>query len=454
MDAHQTPDAAVTLPREPVHKFLKPLSRFLHVEASSGIVLLLCAVVALVAANSNVADQYLGFWKMHVGLTIGDFTLDHSLKHWINDGLMAIFFFVIGLEVKREIVMGELQDFRRAALPLIAALGGMVIPAGIFLALQAGTAGQRGWGVPMATDIAFVVGCMAVLGRRVPAALRIVLLSLAIVDDIGAILVIAFGYTEQIHWSWLILGLVGIGIVFVLQRLGVRSIGMYTLVGILIWLGFHESGIHATIAGVALGLLTPARAYLERGIGGTLMHMASDLVHGEEWETNDHRAETVKKYRWLSRETISPLEYLIYVLHPWVAFVIMPLFALANAGVVLSLSDLTSSVSIAVIAGLAIGKPLGILFCSWVAVKLGIAGLPTGITWRHMTGGGLLAGIGFTMALFITSLAFVDPDLLRATKVGVLIGSLISAIVGMTILATAPIQNEQKLSTGMESAGG
>ncbi|MCG6156919.1 Na+/H+ antiporter NhaA [Rubinisphaera margarita] len=452
MERSLDPQAEPSLPKEPVHRFLKPLSRFLHVEASSGIVLLLCAVIALVAANSGVADQYLGFWKMHVGLTIGDFTLDHSLKHWINDGLMAIFFFVIGLEVKREIVMGELQDFRRAALPLVAALGGMVVPAGIFIAMQAGSPGQRGWGVPMATDIAFVVGCMAVLGRRVPAALRIILLSLAIVDDIGAIFVIAFGYTETIHWSWLILGLIGIGVVVLLQRLGVRSIGMYTLVGVLIWLGFHESGIHATIAGVALGLLTPARAYLERGIGGTLMHMASDVVHGEDWEADSHRAKTVSKYRWLSRETISPLEYLIYVLHPWVAFVIMPLFALANAGVVLSLADIASSVSVAVIAGLVIGKPVGILLCSWVAVKLGIARLPADITWRHLAGGGFLAGIGFTMALFITSLAFADADLLRATKVGVLVGSLISAVVGMVILATAPVNNEEKLSTGMESA--
>ena len=225
-------------PNEPIHWITKPINRFLHVEAASGVVLLLCSVMALFLANSAFSDQFLGFWKIKIGITCGDFHLEHSLKHWINDGLMAIFFFVIGLEVKREIALGELRSLRSAALPVIAALGGMIVPAGIFLALQSGQAGQRGWGIPMATDIAFVVGCMAVLGRRVPAALRIILLSIAIVDDIGAILVIAFGYTENLSISWLVFGLIGIGLVFGLQRLGVRSIGMYTLIGAAIWLGF------------------------------------------------------------------------------------------------------------------------------------------------------------------------------------------------------------------------
>ncbi|MBV10583.1 Na+/H+ antiporter NhaA [Rubinisphaera sp.] len=422
-------------PNEPIHWITKPINRFLHVEAASGVVLLLCSVMALFLANSAFSDQFLGFWKIKIGITCGDFHLEHSLKHWINDGLMAIFFFVIGLEVKREIALGELRSLRSAALPVIAALGGMIVPAGIFLALQSGQAGQRGWGIPMATDIAFVVGCMAVLGRRVPAALRIILLSIAIVDDIGAILVIAFGYTENLSISWLVFGLIGIGLVFGLQRLGVRSIGMYTLIGAAIWLGFHESGIHATIAGVILGLLTPAHPYLERTLGGEFLHKASEVLHGGEWDEDTHRAERVKKYRRVTRETISPLEYLIHVLHPWVAFGIMPVFALANAGVKFQASDILSSVAMAVIMGLAVGKAIGIVLTSWLAVKTGWAQLPTGVNWRQYWGGGLLAGIGFTMALFIAGLAYSDETLLRSSKVGVLVGSLIAAILGMTILS-------------------
>lgn len=424
------------LPREPIHRLTKPLINFLHVEAASGFVLLICTLVALVAANSPVSAQYLSFWKTPIGFVIGDFHLEHSLKHWINDALMAVFFFVIGLEVKREIVLGELKDVRRAALPLAAAIGGMAIPAAIYFMLQMGQPGQRGFGIPMATDIAFVVGCMAVLGRRIPGSLRIMLLSLAIVDDIGAILVIAFFYTEALNWSWLALGVAGFCLVLVFQRLGVRSMGMYTLIGCVIWLGFHESGIHATIAGVVLGLFTPARAYLEQGAGGQLLQQTRELMLGESEEQQKDLAKKVRSHRRISRETISPLEYLIYTLHPWVAFVIMPVFALANAGVVFRAEDVFSPIAIAVALGLAIGKPLGIVSFSWAAVKFGIVQLPTGVNWRHLIGGGFLAGIGFTMALFISGLAFDDDTMLRSAKVGVLVGSLVSGIVGMTILWT------------------
>ena len=438
------------MPQEPVHRFLKPLQQFLHVEAASGVVLLVCAVSALVLANSPWAEGFLGFWKTTFGLTIGDFQLENSLKHWINDGLMAIFFFVIGLEVKRELVLGELRDFRRASLPVAAAIGGMVVPAGIYFALQFGEPGQRGWGIPMATDIAFVVGCMAILGRRIPAALRVILLSIAIVDDIGAILVIAFGYTESLSLAWLTVGIIGIGVVVLLQRLGVRSMGVYTLVGITVWLGFHESGIHATIAGVVIGLLTPARAYLAGSVGGELLHQAGELLQGKTARNekiqsdtqptspqpqDPHSALRVGKYRRVAKEMISPLEYLIHLLHPWVAFVIMPLFALANAGVQFQAADMVSPAAIAVIVGLAIGKPLGIVLASWFMLTLRLANFPTGVRWPHLIGGGFLAGIGFTMALFIAGLAFTDETLLRSAKVGVLAGSLLAAIIGMTVLA-------------------
>lgn len=438
-------------PVEPVDRFIQPFTRFLHVEAASGLVLLACSILALVLANSPYAESFLGFWRTSVGISWNGYGMEHSLKHWINDGLMVIFFFVIGLEVKRELVLGELREIRRAALPVAAAIGGMVVPAGIYLALQAGEEGQRGWGIPMATDIAFVVGCMALLGPRVPAALRIMLLSLAIVDDIGAILVIAIGYTEALHLDWLVLGGVGIGVVLVMERIGVRSIGIYSILGIVIWVGFHESGIHATIAGVILGLMTPAHPYLKRTVGAELLSRASHLLHGDAWEREMHRAEKVRKYRQVTRETISPLEFLIYVLHPWVAFLIMPLFALANAGVAFEVADVMSPVAVAVILGLTVGKPGGILLLCWLASVSRIAPLPDGVTWRHIAGGGFLAGIGFTMALFITGLA-LDDELLRAAKVGVLAGSVISAVVGMVLLSTAPKSNPAPDSP--ESFGG
>lgn len=431
----------VQLPREPIHRLIKPLSRFLHVEAASGLVLLTCAVASLILANSPYAESYLGFWKTPMELTVGDFRLEGPLKHWINDGLMAIFFFVIGLEVKREIAIGELRSIRRAALPLVGAIGGMAAPAGIFLALQMGEPGQRGWGIPMATDIAFVVGCMAVLGRRIPAGLRTVLLSIAIADDVGAILIIALGYTETIHAAWLGTGLAGIGAVVLLQRLGVRSMGVYTIVGAVIWLAFHESGVHATIAGVALGMLTPARPYLQRGVGGKMLQRASDLLHGT-WEEEAHRAAKVSHYRRITKETISPLEYLINRLHPWVAFLIMPLFALANAGVQFRGSDVLAPVSVAVILGLLLGKPVGILTMSWLSIKVRLAQLPPGVTWRHMAGGGWLSGIGFTMSLFISSLAFRNNALLSTAKVGVLVGSAASAMIGLAILGSKSAQQE------------
>jgi NhaA family Na+:H+ antiporter len=354
---------------------------------------------------------------------------------------MAIFFFVIGLEVKRELVLGELREFRRAALPVAAAVGGMVVPALVYLALQSGKPGESGWGIPMATDIAFVIGCMTVLGSRIPAGLRVMLLSLAIVDDIGAILVIAVGYSSDLHVSWLIWG--GLGILFVLlfQRLGVRSLTVYWVTGALTWFAVYESGLHATLAGVVLGLLTPARPYLKRSAAGRLAERASELFHADRWATEPDRAQQVSQHRWLTLETVSPLEYLIYILHPWVAFVIMPVFALANAGVLIDFASLASPISVAVILGLCLGKPLGVMLMTWVAVALKLVELPEGVVWRHVAGGGFLAGIGFTMALFITELALGD-HLLQEAKVGVLVGSVISAVVGMAILASAPKPSE------------
>lgn len=423
-------------PEEPIHVLTRPLAQFMHVASAGGVVLLVCSITALVLANSRFAEPFLAIWKIEVGIEIGDFVFRHSLKHLINDGLMVIFFFVIGLEVKREIVLGELSDLKKAMLPIAAAIGGMLMPALIYLAFQMGKSGQQGWGIPMATDIAFVVGCMAILGRRIPKSLRILMLSLAIADDIGAILVIALAYTDSINLVALGWGVAGLFAVLVAARMGVRSFGVYILLGVAVWFAFHESGIHATIAGVVLGLLTPARSYVTPRLLTRALRGAEEALQEGKGPVK-HRASRIRRYERILRETVSPLEYLENRLHPWVGFVIMPVFALANAGVPIQASQLGAPVAIAVICGLAIGKPLGIVSMSWLAVKLRIASLPEGVSWRVLSAGGCLAGIGFTMALFIAGLAFENPhelELLDTAKIGVLLGSLLSAVIGMSLL--------------------
>jgi len=420
-------------PREPIDDIVDPLKRFMHIEASSGIVLIVATFAALVLANSPLSEHFLAFWKAPVGFRIGSFQMFHSLQHWINDGLMAVFFFVIGLEVKRELVMGELQDLRQAALPIAAAIGGMVVPACIYFSLLHGAPGERGWGIPMATDIAFVVGCLTVLGSRIPGSLRIMLLSLAIADDIGAIVVIAIGYTDSLNLTALVLGVVGIGIVIGLMEVGVRNLAVYLLFMVLVWFAFHESGIHATIAGVIFGLLTPTRAWISEGRLGMIANNTCNFLLGEGWSGSSDRYDIMRKMEVAARKSISPLERFETELHPWVGFLIMPLFALANAGVKVQLSDFTNPVATAVLLGLLIGKPAGITIFSWLAVRLGFARLPKGVSWGVIAGGGFLAGIGFTMAIFIASLA-LQGNLLDAAKVGIIVGSFLSAIIGLAAL--------------------
>ena len=422
------------LPEEPIDRLIEPFERFMHVEAAGGLVLLACTVVALVLANSPLSDAYLHLWETRMGFQIGRLYVSHTLHHWINDGLMALFFFVVGLEVKRELVLGELRDPQRAALPVVAAMGGMVVPAAIYLALRAGTPSQRGWGIPMATDIAFVVGCMAVLGSRIPHGLRIVILTLAIADDIGSILVIAFGYSTGIHLVPLLIGAGGLALVVLLARLGVRSFGIYTLVALLVWFAFQESGVHATIAGVLLGLLTPAQPHLSESAFAGFLQRVTEVVRGEGWAHGSDRSARVRAFRQITRETISPLEYLESLLHPWVGFVIMPLFALANAGVPLRLASFADPTALAIAAGLVVGKPVGIVVCSWIAVRTRLARLPEGVDWRAIAGGGMLAGIGFTMALFVAGLA-LEGATLEAAKVGILGASVVAAAIGLAVLA-------------------
>jgi NhaA family Na+:H+ antiporter len=420
------------LPHAPIRRVLSPMRQFLQIESSSGIVLLLCTILALVLANSPAARWYHDLWHTHVGLVVGGFHLGGELGHFfINDVLMTIFFFVVGLEIKRELVAGELRDPKKAALPVIAALGGMLVPAAIYFALQAGQPGEHGWGIPMATDIAFVVGVMALLGPRVPLGLKITLLTLAIADDIGAVVVIAIFYSTGLHWGTLAVAAGGFAVVYALRRLGIRGIPIYTVIGLGIWLAVFHTGIHPTIAGVILGLMTPADEWVGRdALRLSLLDVTVQLDTDKNLDSEELAA-----ISFAALESVSPLERLETALHPWVGFVIMPLFALANAGVAIQPAALTSPVALAVGLGLLLGKPVGVVLFSFVSVKAGIARLPSEVNWWAMIGGGCLAGIGFTMSLFIAGLSFPDaPQLLAAGKVGTLLGSLSSVIVGSVVL--------------------
>ena len=423
----------VCLPNRPVQRIVDPIARFLHVESTSGIALLAVTALALILANSSAADPFLAFWKTPVGLRVGRVDFVHSLRHWINDGLMAIFFFVVGLEVKREIVVGELRELRLAALPIAAALGGMAAPALVYLLLQGDGPAARGWGIPMATDIAFVVGCLAILGPRIPRGLRVMLLSLAIADDVGAILVIAVGYTAEVQLLPLAVAAAGVVLIRLLTRAGVRSLLVFALIGAAVWLGFHESGVHATIAGVILGLITPARPLVGRRLLAGFLEATGAYLQGDDWKDSRRRYQLTVALRRAARETISPLERIETALHPWVSFGIMPLFAFANAGVTLQPGGFTDPVALAVIAGLGLGKPVGIVIFSAAAVMTGLARLPEGVGWRMLCAGGVLAGIGFTMSLFIAGLA-LEGAALEAAKIGILTGSFGCAVGGMVLL--------------------
>jgi Na+:H+ antiporter, NhaA family len=430
------------LPRAPIAIIVSPVRRFLHVEAASGVVLLLAAAAALVMANSPFSRWYLNLWATPVGIRFGELHFSLSLKQFINDALMAIFFFVVGLEIKRELVLGELRELRRAALPVLAAAGGMIVPAALFLLVEGGRAGAHGWGIPVATDIAFVVGCMAVLGRRVPHGLRVMLLALAIADDIGAILVIAVGYSQELSLGWLAAAGAGFAVILGLERLGVRAIGVYAILAVSIWFAFHESGVHATVAGVILGLMTPARSLISTNAFMQLMERTMAGLTGQGVPSEKHQVRRVQEVRNAAREVISPLEFMIDALHPWVSFVIMPLFALANAGVHFEIGDFGSPLCAAVMLGLVVGKPVGILLASWAAVKSGLCLLPTRVGWGQLAAGGMLAGIGFTMSLFIAELALAAP-MLNAAKLGVLAGSMLSAALAMAVFAALPRKESQ-----------
>lgn len=421
------------LPKEFADWLTNPLMRFFRIGTAGGAVLLFFTVAALILSNSPWADSFEHLWETQAGFHLASIELTRSLREWINDGLMTLFFFLVALELKRELVLGELKKPRMAALSIAAALGGMLVPAAIYVALQSGQPGEDGWGTVMATDTAFVIGCLALLGRNIPRSLRVFMLSLAIVDDIGAILVVAIGYSNDISWGALALAALGIAVVRALAILGFRSFSLYILVGGLIWLAVDASGIHATVTGVLLGLMTPARRWVSDErlyaiLDQVIAHPASSESSGD---TKDRQ--TLQMAEIAVRETLSPVERLEIALHPWVSFVIMPLFAFANAGLPLTLNEFDSSIAVAIFSGLVLGKPIGILLFSWLAVRLHIAILPRDLNWRLLAGGSLLAGIGFTMALFIANMAF-DESLIDSAKLGIFLASVFSAVVGMVIL--------------------
>jgi Na+/H+ antiporter NhaA len=403
-------------------------------------VLLAATFVALAWANSPWQGAYDTLWGTQLSVRLGTLSLAEDLRHWVNDGLMAIFFFVVGLEIKRELSAGELKEIRRAALPIIGALGGMVVPALLYLLVNSGGDGGSGWGIPMATDIAFALGVLALFGRRVPSSLRVFLLSLAIVDDVGAIVVIAVFYSGGIEFAPLVLACTCLAIVVVMRSAGVWWVPAYIVIGLGTWVATYESGVHATIAGVALGLLAPARAQDSSALDG----IALDPRGGTE-----PTPAAVRSVSSRAGASVSVVERLEHVLHPWASFVIVPIFALANAGISLTREGVagaaTSPITAGVVIGLVVGKLSGIAGFTWCAHRLGLAVLPDGVGWGHLSAVAAVAGIGFTVSIFITSLAFTDPRLIDEAKFGVLVASVLATVLGALLLRVAdrdrPVSN-------------
>jgi NhaA family Na+:H+ antiporter len=423
-------------------RVLLPAQRYFHTEITSGVMLLIAATAALVWANSQAADSYTRFWTTPFSIRFGTFSLSHSLREWINDALMVLFFFVVGLEIKREFVHGELSGLKRASLPIICAIGGMAIPAALYLAFNAGTQTSHGWGIPVATDIAFSLGVLSLAGDRIPPSARIFLLAVATVDDIGAILVIAIFYTDHLTFIPLMWFAILVATVFLMRKLGVRTAASYIPIGVLCWFAVLSSGIHATVAGVALGLLTPTEpvrdklAFSEIAVG-----LVSNIRTALHRKDNESAEALLGRMEQLVTDTEAPADRLVRTLHPWTAYFVLPFFALANAGVTFNFVVLKtaffSPVTLGVFAGLFIGKCVGITGFAFLASRLGIAKLMPGLTWPHIAGIGMLGGIGFTISLFISDLAFAQQAIVDVGKIGVFAASVLSGVVGFVLLRFA-----------------
>lgn len=423
----------------------RPFHQFAELQSASGLLLIFSTMAALVWANSPWFETYESFWHTHLDIRVGTFELGLTLVHWINDGLMAVFFLLVGLEIKRELLAGELAEPRKALLPIVAALGGMLVPAGFFLAFNLGGPHAKGWGIPMATDIAFALGVLSLLGTRVPASLKVFLAALAIIDDIGAVLVIAFFYTKEIDWQALgwacavVAGLAGFALA------GVRRPIPYLLLGVLLWLAFVKSGVHASISGVVLAFLIPHRSALDEKTFSTVIAKilssfggAQPASHGS--ILDDSRIGAIHSMEQACQDVEPCLQRLERLLHPWVSFLILPIFALANAGIHFDgtlLGGMGSGLGLGIVAGLLLGKPIGILSFSSIAVRSGLAGKPSGATAFQMLGVGILGGIGFTMSIFIAGLAFENGNTLALAKLGILGASLLAGILGYLLLRLA-----------------
>lgn len=423
------PSRATTLP---IQTLISPFVRFAKIESASGIVLLASAVAALVWANSPWEQSYHSLWNRQIPVGFGWLVLSETLQQWINDGLMAVFFFLVGLEIKREMLIGELSSLRQAAFPFIAAVGGTLVPAVIYLLTTHGSGAEKGWGIPMATDIAFALGVLTLLGNRVPVSLKIFVTALAIVDDILAVLVIAIFYTSKIQVISLAAGLTGVALAFGINLLGVRKPAIYAAVGVVVWVAMLKSGVHATVAGVLLAFTIPARTYIDRDFFVAkcrwLLNTLQDAV------PNSFQAHAAIHTLEAQCELIeSPLHRIEHYLQPWVSFLVMPLFALANAGVRILgnlLPAVTDTVSLGVALGLFIGKPLGISLFAWISAKTRLTAPPSELSWREIIGASWLCGIGFTMSLFIADLAFGSGPLLDTAKIGIIFASLVAGICG------------------------
>lgn len=416
------------------------ITHLLHIESFAGMVLMLAAAVALVWANSGAAQSYFDLWHAPVAMTLGPWSFSTDLHFIVNDVLMTIFFLVVGMEIRRELHNGALASLRQASLPLIAAIGGVVVPALIYVALVGSDKTLlNGWAIPTATDIAFAVGVLALLGRNIPGALRIFLLALAIIDDIVAVLIIAFFYSGGLQAMGFVIAGAGVLLVLLFNRMGIAAAPLYVLPGAILWFGLLKTGAHPTLAGVVLGLMTPVfvrpSPVPPLMTAQTAMRKASEKMLTAEPDPQ-HLLSDLRTAQLAQRDMLPPALRLPMILHPWVAFGVMPIFALANAGVQFSGIDLSASApqatALAVVLALVLGKPLGVFICTWLAVKSGLCSLPEGLNWRGVLLVGLLAGIGFTMSIFVGGLAFDDASLLGAAKLGILAASGIAAVLGLS----------------------
>lgn len=423
--------------KEKIQRIKAPINQFIRLETSSSIILFGATILALILANSPLNEEFLHLWKKYISIDLPGLELSKPIYKWINDGLMAIFFFVIGLEIKREVLTGELSHIKKASLPLFAAVGGMIFPAVLFTILNTGNVGGEGWGIPMAADIAFSLGILTLLGNRVPTGIKVFLMAFAIIDDLGAVLVIAFFYSTDLIWTNIFIGLAIVALLLVLSHFNYYSKYIFFIGGVIVWTLFLKSGIHATIAGVLMAMTIPlrrktdSRSFYDKG-----KKLLDDFLHecnlnGQKTVLTKKQLHTIDELQELTETTTSPLQHLEHALHGWVSYLIMPIFALANAGVAFSFSgDTNTAISLNIAISMVIGNVIGIFLFSWLSIKLNVAELPENVSFKQLAAVSFLGGLGFTMSLFINSLAYTDTAIIDSAKMGILFGSLTAGTLG------------------------